>query len=234
MTKICSIEDCSRKLAARGWCHMHYTRWQKSGDPLVVGSKRQHYICTVEGCQVAHKARGYCHKHWAQWKKHGDPLKKHKSGPKGYLTDVERFWTMVDKDEDCWEWSAYTNPGGYGTFKVYGQMFLAHRYSYEIHHNEKLGEWFVDHICHNRKCVKPTHLRKVTKQQNAENHQGKAMPNSNSGVRNVHWCKQSKKWKVTVKRTHGGYFAREDLDKADEAAKALRNRLFTHNDVDRK
>lgn len=93
---------------------------------------------------------------------------------------------------------------------------------------------YIDHICHNRKCVNPEHLRKVTKKQNSENHQGTAMPNSHSGVRNVHWSKQANKWKVTVMRTHGGYFALEDLDKADEAAKALRNKLFTHNDVDRK
>lgn len=237
MTKLCSVEGCVNKYVAKTFCNKHYMRWKTHGDPLIVGSKRKHVLCTIVGCGEEHAARGFCHNHWAQWKKHGDPLKKHKSGPKGHLTDEERFWTMVDKSphpKGCWEWAAYRNPGGYGTFKVSGQMFLAHRYSYEVANNEKLGVWFVDHRCHNRGCVKPTHLRKVTKQQNAENHQGGALPNSKSGVRNVHWDKQSKKWKVTVRRTHGGYFALEDLDKADEAATALRNKLFTHNDVDRK
>jgi len=32
---ICSIHRCGKPaLAPRGWCHMHYGRWQRNGDPL--------------------------------------------------------------------------------------------------------------------------------------------------------------------------------------------------------
>lgn len=31
----CSIEDCGQEVAARGWCHRHYYRWSRNGDPLV-------------------------------------------------------------------------------------------------------------------------------------------------------------------------------------------------------
>lgn len=31
---MCSIENCERRHYARGWCRIHYTRWQKHGDPL--------------------------------------------------------------------------------------------------------------------------------------------------------------------------------------------------------
>lgn len=32
----CQIAECERAPKARGWCAMHYVRWQKSGDPLLV------------------------------------------------------------------------------------------------------------------------------------------------------------------------------------------------------
>lgn len=33
MKRICSVEDCNRFCAGRGWCLMHYKRWRKNGDP---------------------------------------------------------------------------------------------------------------------------------------------------------------------------------------------------------
>lgn len=32
----CAIPDCSRSVVARGWCSMHWQRWNKHGDPLIV------------------------------------------------------------------------------------------------------------------------------------------------------------------------------------------------------
>lgn len=34
MRKLCSIDDCSSQVKARGWCQKHYRRWQRHGDPL--------------------------------------------------------------------------------------------------------------------------------------------------------------------------------------------------------
>lgn len=33
---VCQIEGCERLVIARGWCSMHYQRWQARRDPLVV------------------------------------------------------------------------------------------------------------------------------------------------------------------------------------------------------
>lgn len=39
---MCAVEGCERDSVSRGWCHMHYVRWRRSGDPLVtVGRPRR-------------------------------------------------------------------------------------------------------------------------------------------------------------------------------------------------
>lgn len=82
----------------------------------------------------------------------------------------ERFWAKVDRrgPDDCWEWSAYTNRGGYGTFHVserVGQM-LAHRYSYELHFGLIKTGMKVLHECDTPACVNPGHLILGTQKDN--------------------------------------------------------------------
>lgn len=36
---ICSVEDCTRPLMARGWCGAHYRRWHRYGDPEAVAPR---------------------------------------------------------------------------------------------------------------------------------------------------------------------------------------------------
>lgn len=36
---VCSIEGCERPHYGHGFCHMHYQRWKKHGDPLYTGGK---------------------------------------------------------------------------------------------------------------------------------------------------------------------------------------------------
>lgn len=36
VTKICSIENCIRRMYARTWCRLHYDRWLEHGDPLTL------------------------------------------------------------------------------------------------------------------------------------------------------------------------------------------------------
>lgn len=35
ITRICSVDECTRKATKRGWCQKHYDRWYRNGDPLI-------------------------------------------------------------------------------------------------------------------------------------------------------------------------------------------------------
>ena len=82
----------------------------------------------------------------------------------------ERFWNKVVQQGECWVWTSYCDPNGYGRFQIgtldHPRSALAHRVSYR---------WFVgpipswlelDHLCRNHACVNPAHLEAVTGQVN--------------------------------------------------------------------
>lgn len=104
-------------------------------------------------------------------------------------SDIARFWAKVDKSADCWEWTASRNAGGYGqmALRQNGRIVtpLAHRISYTISGGQIPSGQYIDHACHNRACVRPSHLRLATLKQNPENRAG-ASSNSQTGVRGVH------------------------------------------------
>lgn len=150
----------------------------------------------------------------------------------------ERFWAKVDKSGDCWQWTAAIL-NGYGRFGVRRdgkkRIGLSHRIAYELSGRNIPDGMFLDHVCHNRSCVNPQHMRIVTTKQNTENHSG-ANINSKSGVRGVSWSKGSRKWRVQVTSNgrcrYGGLYT--SLAEAEAVAIDMRNKFFTHNDIDRR
>jgi HNH endonuclease len=186
--------------------------------------------CTVDGCQKNARNRGWCSMHYERWRKFGSTEER-------LPTLEERFWSKVDTSggpDACWPWTAAIDKAtGYGVFAITSdQVYRAHRVMYQLVTGEALGDKQIDHICFNRKCVNPKHLRPVTKKQNMENRPG-AQRNSTTGVRGVSPT-PSGKWFAQV--THNGrnhYLGTFDTIKAaEDAARLKRCELFTHNHLD--
>jgi HNH endonuclease/AP2 domain len=146
----------------------------------------------------------------------------------------ERFWDHVAKSETCWLWTGRVDRGGYARVWSDGKNRTAHRVSYELHNGPIPEGLHVDHVCHNRACVRPEHLRAATGKQNQENRLG-ATRKSRSGVQGVWLRGDTGKWAAQIghhgRRISLGSFT--NLAEAEAAVIAKRLDLFTHNDADR-
>ena len=81
---------------------------------------------------------------------------------------VENFWSKVSRSgvDCCWEWTGPLNAKGYGRFHANGASEMAHRTAVRLEGRDIPVGMEVDHICRNRRCVNPDHLRVVTHREN--------------------------------------------------------------------
>ena len=83
------------------------------------------------------------------------------------------FWAQVWKTDKCWHWTGTTDGSGHGMFKVdlqWGQR--AHRFAYEHLVGPIPEGHIVHHDCGNPACVRPEHLRPMTRGDHARLHRG--------------------------------------------------------------
>ena len=110
-------------------------------------------------------------------------------------SDEMRFFEKVDKltEGECWEWKASIRKDGYGRFRVDGKTILAHRYAYKLHTGIYDNSIELDHICNNRRCVNPAHLRPCSRIENSRNRL------STREFKGVSWHKRICKWQAQIK-----------------------------------
>jgi len=66
----------------------------------------------------------------------------------------------------CWEWQAATQNQGYGDLGFGGKRWLAHRLSYTLLVAPIPDGLTIDHLCRNRRCIRPDHLEVVPMKEN--------------------------------------------------------------------
>src|SRR3990167_7067763 len=72
--KICSIDGCSKKSFVRGWCSLHYHRWQRHGNPTA--GQPQHGI----GLQWLQAQKSFNGSGWRIW-----PFSRRVDGRPSYI-----------------------------------------------------------------------------------------------------------------------------------------------------
>lgn len=100
-----------------------------------------------------------------------------KTGPKPRPL-AERFWSKVEKTEQCWIWRGSLGNGGYGVISISVILPNGRRAScpmrathvaLELTHGRSVPPGvFVLHSCDTPACIRPDHLRLGTAQDNAD------------------------------------------------------------------
>jgi hypothetical protein len=116
-------------------------------------------VCDCCGKKFHRDPRAYCSRD-CYVKSFGDP--------------IERFWAKTISGENgCIVWKGSISTSGYGRITLNGKPKQAHRFSFEQANGPIPEGLQIDHVCRNRACVNPDHLRLVTSKQNT-------LANSNS------------------------------------------------------
>lgn len=131
---------------------------------------------------------------------------------------VARFWSKVDRTEDCWLWTGWINKG-YGRWcpDVKNRKTAStHRYAYELLVGPIPDGLTLDHLCRNKACVNPAHLEPVTARENIQ----RARPHC--AAKSTH-CRHGHEWTPENTFLHGNRVrCRECRKVQDRKARAAR------------
>lgn len=87
---------------------------------------------------------------------------------------AHRFWPKVRVADGCWEWQGTVDETvGYGRISTGGRngsVLGAHRVAYLLAKGGLPTGMVLHHTCENRLCVRPDHLKPLTRAEHMEHH----------------------------------------------------------------
>lgn len=72
MDRKCTVDGCERKHNARGFCNLHWARWDRGStelDKIVLPGKHAPTLCIIEGCAKTSTSRKMCGAHYRVWRR---------------------------------------------------------------------------------------------------------------------------------------------------------------------
>jgi hypothetical protein len=146
----CFVSWCDRAPVSRGYCKMHYSRWQK-GQDLEAPIRRRvgvHQPCNVTGCTRWGRSRGLCttHRRWVDAGKNlSEPVRTPTTGEWGRI--------RVDKRTGYWYRSRINPDTGRRENALEHRLVKARELGRALHQHET-----VHHINGDRSDNRPENL----------------------------------------------------------------------------
>jgi hypothetical protein len=169
----CSVEECKKTAVTRGWCAMHYRRWQRHGNPHHQGRPRACYafsedaVCEVESCSEPVYGKNLCRKHYGRLRRHGNPTGGRTS--RGTAGRFYREEVIPCTSHECLVWPFARTRHGYGKMRQDGKAVSVSRQACEeVHGPPPTPKHEAAHSCGkgHEGCVNPKHLYWATREEN--------------------------------------------------------------------
>lgn len=165
----CRIEDCPNEVRCVGLCSVHYDRIRSTGSADLPAKVRRQ--CSVRSCRRKAVCKGFCSAHYDRARKGKEldakPLRKLPTASERDDIASRILAQSVDTDGGCIEWRGWVDAGGYGNVSWRSKSWRVHRAMWTVLRGPiPDGDWTIDHLCYNRRCVNVDHLEVVTRAEN--------------------------------------------------------------------